>query len=316
MGKGRKIAIVFVLVALLPALFYSAYEVSSLSSTEGLIQSIYNKQLDVILFSINQYILDVAQSWTGEINTLLITSPPSRVNSVTQKFLEKRGSVHGVFYSDSTGHSLLLVTRQTKEKASINEEISVSSLQNQSATIEKLLRYASTGYRKIEPVIIGDSIAGQGLVLMFITNSRFPEQKIAGFVIDIRSFLIEILQTKIEQAAGEEFVLGVFNRQTRHMVLSTSHVEIKELRETKDLWFFPGYSIGIRLKGTSVEDIVRARSKRNLILIVILDILLIGAVWLVYRTLKKEMELVRLKGDFVSNVSHELRTPLSLIRML
>jgi two-component system phosphate regulon sensor histidine kinase PhoR len=34
-----------------------------------------------------------------------------------------------------------------------------------------------------------------------------------------------------------------------------------------------------------------------------------------YRTLKKEVELVRLKGDFVSNVSHELRTPLSLIRM-
>jgi two-component system phosphate regulon sensor histidine kinase PhoR len=50
-------------------------------------------------------------------------------------------------------------------------------------------------------------------------------------------------------------------------------------------------------------------------LIALLDILLIGAVWLVYRTLKKEMELVRLKGDFVSNVSHELRTPLSLIRM-
>jgi len=50
-------------------------------------------------------------------------------------------------------------------------------------------------------------------------------------------------------------------------------------------------------------------------LIALLDILLIGAVWLVYRTFKKEMELVRLRGDFVSNVSHELRTPLSLIRM-
>jgi two-component system, OmpR family, phosphate regulon sensor histidine kinase PhoR len=315
MGKGRKIGIIFVLVALLPALFYSAYELSSLSSTEELIQSIYSKQLDVILFSINQYALDVAQSWSGEINTLLITSQPSYVDSATRIFLNKRAAVHGVFYTDSTGHSLSFVTRQKKEKTRGEEDISVSSLQNQSATIEKLLRYASSGYRKIEPVIIGDSVSGQGLMLMFVTSSRFPEQKIAGFVIDANSFVTEVLQAKIAQAAGEEFLLAVFDRRNQHMVFSTSPVEITELREVKDLWLFPGYCIGIRLRGTSVEDVVRARSERNLILIGVLDILLIGAVWLVYRTLKKEMELVRLKGDFVSNVSHELRTPLSLIRM-
>jgi len=313
--NGRKIGIIFVLVALLPALFYSAYEVNSLNSTEELIQSIYNKQLDVILFSINQYALDVAQSWSGEINTLLIASQPSLVDSDTRIFLSKRAAIHGIFYFDSSGHSISFVARQKKEKARGDEDIPISSLQNQSATIKKLLRYASTGYRKIEPVIMEDSISGQALLLMFVTSSRFPEQKIAGFLIDAKSFLTDVLQTKIEQAAGEEFLLAVFDRRTRNIVLSTSPVEIAQLREMKDLWLFPGYSIGIRLKGTSVEDIVRARAKRNLILIGVIDILLIGAVWLMYRTLKKEMELVRLKGDFVSNVSHELRTPLSLIRM-
>jgi hypothetical protein len=137
MGNGRKIGIIFVLVALLPVLIYSAYELSSLSSTEELIQSIYSKQLDV------------AQSWSGEINTLLITSQPSHVGSDTRIFLNKRAAVHGVFYTDSTGHTVSFVTRQTKEKARSDEDISVSSLQNQSATIEKLLRYASSGYRKI-----------------------------------------------------------------------------------------------------------------------------------------------------------------------
>ncbi|MBD3290711.1 GHKL domain-containing protein, partial [candidate division KSB1 bacterium] len=34
-----------------------------------------------------------------------------------------------------------------------------------------------------------------------------------------------------------------------------------------------------------------------------------------YRNIRKEMELARMKADFVSNVSHELRTPLALIRM-
>jgi two-component system, OmpR family, phosphate regulon sensor histidine kinase PhoR len=313
--KGKKIGIIFVLVALLPALFYSAYEVSSLSSTEELIQSIYSQQLDVILFSINQYALDVAQNWSGEINTLLITSQPSRVDSATRIFLNRRAAVQGVFYVDSAGSPISLVTQQKKERVKGEKTLSITSLQNQSTTIEKLLRYASSGYRKIEPVIIGDSVSGQGLMLMFVTSSRFPEQKIAGFLIDAKSFLIEVLQPKIEQAAGEEFLLAVFDRRNQHILLSTSPINITELREVKDLWLFPGYSIGIRLKGTSVEDIVRARSERNLILIGVLDILLVGAVWLVYRTLKKEMELVRLKGDFVSNVSHELRTPLSLIRM-
>jgi two-component system, OmpR family, phosphate regulon sensor histidine kinase PhoR len=315
MGNGRKIAVIFVLIALLPAVIYSAYELSSLSSNEKLIQSIYSQQLDVILFSINQYALDVTQNWSGELNTLLITSQPSRISSDTRIFLNKRSAIQGVFYADSTGNSISFVTRRAKEKEKWEEDISVASLRNQSAAIEKLLRYASSGYKKIEPVIIGDSLSREDLVLLFVTSSRFPEQKIAGFVIDTKSFLTEILRAKIEQAAGEEFLLGVLDRRTQHIVLATSSLGITDLRETKDLWLFPGYSIGIRLKGTSVEDVVRARSKRNFVLIGLLDILLIGAVWLVYRTLKKEMELVRLKGAFVSNVSHELRTPLSLIQM-
>jgi two-component system, OmpR family, phosphate regulon sensor histidine kinase PhoR len=316
-GNGRKIGIIFILIALLPALFYSTYEVSSLSSTEKLIQSIYSKQLDVILFSINQYALDVAQNWSGEINTLLITSRTSNVDSVTRSFLNKRGAVRGVLYADTACHSVSIVVQQKYEKTKNQKAFSGTSpsLQIEAATVEKLLRYASSGYRKIEPVIMGDSISGRGLMLLFVTSSRFPERKIAGFLIDTKSFLTEVLQPKIEQAAGEEFLLAVVDRRNQHILLSTSHVDFTDLREVKDLWLFPDYSIGIRLRGTSVEDIARARSERNLSLLGVLDLLLIGAVWLVYRTLKKEMELVRLKGDFVSNVSHELRTPLSLIRM-
>ncbi|HVN48505.1 MAG TPA: HAMP domain-containing sensor histidine kinase [Bacteroidota bacterium] len=309
--NGRKIAVIFFLIALSPAIIYSTYELSSLSSTEKLIQSIYNKQLDVILFSINQYALDVAQSWSGEINALL--AAPQQIDAETKQFLKKRPAVKAVFYADSTGRALSFVMQTVPKNH--EEGLAKFSLQDQSATMEKLLRYASSGYRKIEPVIIGDSASNHELVLLFVTASRSPRQKIAGFVIDTKLFLTEVLRTKIEQAAGEEFLLGVLDLRNRSILLSTAPAGIGDLRETKDLWLFPGYSIGIRLRGTSVEDIVRERSERNLILIGLLDLLLIGSVWLVYRTLKKEMELVRLKGDFVSNVSHELRTPLSLIQM-
>jgi signal transduction histidine kinase len=40
-----------------------------------------------------------------------------------------------------------------------------------------------------------------------------------------------------------------------------------------------------------------------------------GGVWLIYRGTTRELELARLRSEFVSNVSHELRTPLQSIQM-
>jgi signal transduction histidine kinase len=42
---------------------------------------------------------------------------------------------------------------------------------------------------------------------------------------------------------------------------------------------------------------------------------MIGGIFLTYRNVSREMNLARLKSDFVANVSHELRTPLALIRL-
>jgi two-component system, OmpR family, phosphate regulon sensor histidine kinase PhoR len=316
-GKGtkRKIGLILILAALLPAIFYTAYELSSLSSTEELLQSIYSKQLDVILFSINQYSLDATQSWSSEINTLILSESPGQLDSATRLFLKKTPSVRGVLFSDSSGRSMNYIERLEKKIDGGGLERLSFNLEKDSAVIGKLLRYASAGYRKIEPIVIGDSSTGRSLMLAFVTLSRQQTRRIAGFVLDAKAFVTGVLESKLIQAAGDEFQLAVIDRRNRQIVVATSPLEISELKQEKELWLFPDYRIGIRLKGTSIEDIVQARSKRNLIFITLLDILLLSAVWLVYRTLKKEMELVRLKGDFISNVSHELRTPLSLIRM-
>jgi len=46
-----------------------------------------------------------------------------------------------------------------------------------------------------------------------------------------------------------------------------------------------------------------------------MDIILLSGAWIIFRNVKKQVELSQLKNDFVSNVSHEIRTPLALITM-
>ncbi|MFY9610746.1 MAG: HAMP domain-containing sensor histidine kinase [Blastocatellia bacterium] len=78
---------------------------------------------------------------------------------------------------------------------------------------------------------------------------------------------------------------------------------------------FRGLALGIKFQGTTVEAIGRRLIQQSFLILGVLSLLMIGGLALTYRSVSKEMDLARLKSDFVSNVSHELRTPLSLIQL-
>jgi signal transduction histidine kinase len=78
---------------------------------------------------------------------------------------------------------------------------------------------------------------------------------------------------------------------------------------------FRGLALGIKFQGISVAALGRSWIRNSLIILGVLSLLMVGGLTLTYRNVSKEVELARLKSDFVSNVSHELRTPLSLIRL-
>jgi signal transduction histidine kinase len=71
----------------------------------------------------------------------------------------------------------------------------------------------------------------------------------------------------------------------------------------------------MKYQGTTIADIGNRFLRYNYIVLGALSALMVGGIWLTYRNVSREMNLARLKSDFVANVSHELRTPLALIRL-
>ncbi|MGB7848677.1 MAG: HAMP domain-containing sensor histidine kinase [Candidatus Acidiferrum sp.] len=78
---------------------------------------------------------------------------------------------------------------------------------------------------------------------------------------------------------------------------------------------FSGMIWAIKYPGTTVADISARFSRNNYAILAALSLLMIAGIFLTYRNISREMNLARLKSDFVANVSHELRTPLALIRL-
>ena len=78
---------------------------------------------------------------------------------------------------------------------------------------------------------------------------------------------------------------------------------------------FEGLVVAIKYPGTTIDAIGAKFLRYNYIILAALSLLMAGGVYMAYRNISREMNLARLKSDFVANVSHELRTPLALIRL-
>jgi len=78
---------------------------------------------------------------------------------------------------------------------------------------------------------------------------------------------------------------------------------------------FHGIVWSIKYPETTIADISAHFLRYNYSILGALSLLMIGGIFLTYRNISREMNLARLKSDFVANVSHELRTPLALIRL-
>jgi len=317
----NKIALALLFIVVLPALFYSLHEIQTLNDNEKMISEIYRQQLDAILFSVNQYSWDVTNSWVSNIKSLLAKSPDELLHNRLTPFLESNRGIRAIFFSDSLASDIQIITRNeaASEIAPLQADLH-ATLSTQEALLSRLQRYKKAGYGKIEPVVFSsdtDSLA-QSVALLFALEANYqrPEFQFSGIILDPNNFINEVLNAKLEEVAGSQFCLAVFQGVEKYTVFpDTAKVIPESAEQKKELWLLPEFYLGIYPQGQSINELARSRSFWDLVFILMLNAVLITGVWFVYRNIRKEMALAQLKSDFVSNISHELRTPLALIRM-
>jgi two-component system phosphate regulon sensor histidine kinase PhoR len=298
-----RLLLILLALILLPAIFYSAYEISTLSSNENLLEEIYRRQLNTVLFSVNQYAWDAASSWAATIE-----QDPDGL----ERFLATTSGVLGAFSTDSSLSTVTIV--HSPGGAGLPDSVVQQTLRTQSPLLSRLTRLRTTGYRKLEGLTLNSTPDGDSVIaVLFALPPTTSGRSHAGFILAADGFVRTVLAPRIREAAGNDLAVTVRTLGGR-TIFSTGTITETALQE-RTLWLFPHLTLGIAPTGTTVEDLAHDRFQRNLVLILILLVVLLTAGWVLYRTINQQTELARLRTDFVSNVSHELRTPLALIRM-
>ncbi len=313
----RGVAVIILLLVLFPLLIFTVYEINGLSASESFVAGVYRGQLDIVLFSINQFAWDVANTWASTVENGWRPSggggefPPG----FSEKFLKKNTPIDAVFVADSAGTEILSLAE--RPDAGIRWRAGLGAfLAGERPLVDKLLALSRQNYRKIVPLMLQDTSGREGgVVLLFVMRGLEGIPALAGIRIRQERFVQDVLSERMREAAAGEFIITVVNASSGVSVYSSEEGAAAGPEQRRQLWLFPDLAAGIRLKGETIQQVAQSRVRRDLVILLVLDAFLLTGVWVVFRSVRREMEFVRLKSDFVSNVSHELRTPLALIRM-
>lgn len=303
----RKIIFILVGIVIIPILLFTALQVDQLEDTEDMMQEIYERQMNAILFSINQYSNDIVTGFGKQLEYL---DPFEQPDSVRQLFLLSHKEVAAIYLeSVDSGRSKWL----SREPNATFSQLSDRSMNDFSEVKDRLVRYKKADFMKIEPLAKLSSKA-EIYGLAFVIEPRKGTYLFCIAFVEAVNFIEFFLVPKVQQVAAEGFVIQ-FRKQgqpnTVYQTKETSNIEFF----VKSLWLLPDYHLEIALVGDTVKNIVKERTILNLSMLALVIVILLVGIALVFRNIQKEIQLAQTKSDFVSNVSHEIRTPLALISM-
>lgn len=312
MKSTNRIGLLLGIVFLLPALFFSVYEMSALNKDEKMIQQIYEKQLDAILFSINQYSDDVLSSWITKVEA----AKEATTDEAFQKLLSLNPSLNRIFVIDTIQDNPVIRFASLDPTTDGWEDKIQKAFDSNPEIIQQLIEFKKSGFQKT--ISLNYNWGNPLFHCIIYISQTLKGYQVVGLIIDSEAFIQDLVGPRLQMVAKDQFVLSVFKKPTPQPLYSTLQGDTTSIQKeslTKTFWIFPEHELGIRTVGSSLQKIIDERTYTNLSLLIVLDLILIIAVILVFRNVKREVQLAQNKADFVSNVSHEIRTPLALISM-
>jgi two-component system phosphate regulon sensor histidine kinase PhoR len=318
----RNITIALAVVALMPAAFL-VFQVMQLNENEQMVRETYRNQLDAILYSVNQYSDDVVSDWANRVRLEAAKGPWH--TDTTTRFMNaviQTSVVKHIYFSDTTGNSMVVGLGDNKMPAQMKEKLD-GLVTKERERMKRLIQYERAGFRKMESVNF--SFEDNSVPVFFALGDQAP-YPLAALVIDLGSFIPSTLAPKMQAISQGEFIISALRSRDDSVIYSTEVLTaaadiqkaskvFKDEISKRNFWVLQGYYLGISLKGATIDDLVRERTRTSLLIFGSFLIILIGGVVFLYRNVRKEMQLSQAKSEFVSNVSHEIRTPLSLIGM-
>jgi two-component system, OmpR family, phosphate regulon sensor histidine kinase PhoR len=307
----RSVTILLTVILLLPALFFTGYELIQMNKNEKELEAVYSRQLNAILFSINLNSDDIISSWASKIRLNIISSNGFDCSG-NIRILEESPQIKSIVCLNQSGSYKFCsidssVDFQKKSKA-LNKLLTDSSQK-----ITRLKTYYRAGYHKTEQL----GFIENSTTLYYAFYAPTTDDNYLCFLeIDQAAFIRELMSLKIQATAEDKLSIGINNAITGSIIYSYGNIsKVNDYQSKKPLWLFPGYEIGVRLNDKSIQALSKERNKMNLLFILVADLLFIIGAVVVFRNIRKEIRLTRIKSEFISNVSHEIRTPLALISM-
>jgi two-component system phosphate regulon sensor histidine kinase PhoR len=135
-------------------------------------------------------------------------------------------------------------------------------------------------------------------------------------LIDPERFISQLLDPKLQEIAKGKIHIAAYRKgEDLPFYTSDKQYDTGKINDKESFWLLKNYQMGIVLKDLTIEDLAKQRTRKDLLLIGLMDIILIIGAWLIFKNITRQVELSQLKSDFVSSVSHEIRTPLALITL-
>jgi hypothetical protein len=171
----------------------------------------YRRQLDVILFSLNQHAWDVSSHWAAQLD-LALTERPRETSDAVDAFLARTPALESVALFDTTLKQCT-VNRGGRPGASLSEEELRRLVESGQERLQALLRFQRIDYRKLEPFVSADTAGGDGtIVLVFATSSREGDSEFAAMLFREQGFINRVYAPKLSEVASGEFVISIFKR--------------------------------------------------------------------------------------------------------